>query len=104
MIAGDYVQAERLLRVARKCVSPVSLLNVEYTYLMLTCQEKMHGSLGEEGRQMACNAVVYGELLIENEQGARDPPNQLTDYLDRLRGLASKTSVGREVALMPDGG
>lgn len=69
---GDYAGAAPLFRVARECVSNVSLWRLQYTWYLLDCIRHLRPALTDEDRALCAEAIEVGELL-RRFAGFRDP-------------------------------
>jgi len=66
---GDFARAEPLFEVATKCVPPYSDWNLEYTYFLLACREKLRGTLNDNDRRLARDAIERGAFLLGHGRG-----------------------------------
>ena len=79
-----YHEADQLFRAARRCVPHFSAWNLEYTYFMLVCRQKIHGSRNADERQVAADGIARGNSLLKFGQGQS---GQTERYIGRLHQL-----------------
>jgi len=83
---GNFARAEPLFVVAIRCVPPYSDWNIEYTYFLLACREKMHGKLSPEDRRLADAAIERGQFLLKHGRGQSALVERHIGRLHQLRG------------------
>lgn len=83
---GKFVQAEPLFEVAIRCVPPYSDWNVEYTYFLLACREKLHGRLSPDDARLADAAIQRGLFLLQHGRGQSALVERHIGRLHQLRG------------------
>jgi tetratricopeptide (TPR) repeat protein len=86
MRMGKLAEAEPLMAVAAKNVSLYSSWNLEFTYLMLACRERVKGALDEADRALALQAVKRGYFLVAQGRSATGQPERYVGRLLQLRG------------------
>jgi hypothetical protein len=79
-------EAEPLLAVAQKCVALYSAWNLEYTYFMLACRERLKGALDEQDRRIAQEAVERGRFLLQFGRSESGLAERYVGRLHQLRG------------------
>jgi hypothetical protein len=62
----DYEDALRLFQIARSEVPEYTSWQLEYTYYLLLCRQKLAGSLDAADRAMALSAIKQGHFLAEH--------------------------------------
>jgi hypothetical protein len=63
MMNDDCEAASPLFRVARDCVSNISLWRLQFTWYLIDCQREQKGSLDEADLLLCEEAIQVGELL-----------------------------------------
>ncbi len=66
---GKFAQAEPLFEAAIRSVPLYSDWNVEYTYFLLACREKLHGKLSTDDKRLAGEAIQRGQFLLTHGRG-----------------------------------
>jgi hypothetical protein len=116
MMDGDFAAAAPLFRVARECVSNVSLWRLQYTWYLLSCNRRVHPALTDDDRLLCQEAIEVGELL-ERFVGFPEPlgPGFLgmahhrlgeyakaVEYLDDVVGYAKSSESVEVVEALAD--
>ena len=86
MRTQQYSEAERLLRVAQRCVPLYSSWNLEYVYFMLACREKMQTTLNDEDRRIAADAIERGRFLLQLGRSESGMAERYVGRMHQLRG------------------
>lgn len=81
----EFERAERLYRAAAGSVSLYSSWNIEYTYFMLVCRERVRGALDESDRTTALEAVRRGEFLLGQGRSTTGQAERFVGRLYQLR-------------------
>jgi lysophospholipase L1-like esterase len=82
MTEGRYEEADRLLCIARRNVSPYSIWRLELTGMVLQCREKIHGRLRPED-------LLLAEELVRDGMRLQQATGVSTPELERLMTQAS---------------
>ncbi len=85
MRAGKLAEAEPLMAIAARNVSEYSSWNLEFTYLMLACRERLRG-LDDADRAVALAGVKRGHFLLAQGRSASGQPERYVGRLLQLRG------------------
>ncbi len=81
-----FAEAEKLFRVAQRCVPQYSSWNCEYVYRMLACRLALAGSLTDSERELAAQAVQRGEYILTRSPEHPGLTHRWVGRLEQLRG------------------
>lgn len=86
---GRYDEAEKLYRVALRCVSPHHAWSLEYTYFLLAARERLNKRLGDDDRRLAAEAIERGRMIL---QFGKAESGQTERFMGRLYQLCGEWS------------
>ncbi|MBU0678258.1 MAG: tetratricopeptide repeat protein [Verrucomicrobia bacterium] len=81
-----YAEAEKLYITALRSVPEYSSWMLEYVYFMLACRERMNGSLTDEDRHVAQDAITRGNVLLGAGKSRSGMAERYIGRLHQLRG------------------
>jgi len=79
-------EAAELYRIARSQVPDYNSWHIEYTYFLLACRERIHGSLNEPDRALAAHAIDEGRFLLAHGFSESGMTERYIGRLLQLRG------------------
>ena len=83
---GKPAEAAPLYDVARRQVPRYTSWQLEYTYFLLACREKLQGALNDEDRALALGAIRDGQFLLAHGQSTTGLTERYVGRLHQLRG------------------
>jgi hypothetical protein len=83
---GQPAEAAPLYDVARRQVPRYTSWQLEYTYFLLACREKLQGALNDEDRALALGAIRDGQFLLVHGQSTTGLTERYVGRLHQLRG------------------
>ena len=83
---GKAAEAAPLYDFARRQVPRYTSWQLEYTYFLLACREKLQGSLTDADRALAQAAIADGRFLLAHGQSATGLTERYLGRLHQLRG------------------
>lgn len=81
-----YEEARELFQIARRDVPQYTSWQLEYTYFLLLCQQKLNGSLSATDRQMAQQTTEQGHFLSQHFSAGNDFTERYTGLIHFLCG------------------
>ncbi len=83
---NDAKEAARYYEIARRQVPDYTSWNLEYTYFLLACRERLTGALTEADRAEAAKAIAEGCFLLEHGESGSGLTERYVGRLHQLRG------------------
>jgi predicted Zn-dependent protease len=83
---NQYKEALELFAIARREVPDYTSWQLEYTYFLLLCRQKLNGSLDAADRQLAEQSIRQGHFLSQHFAAGNDFIERYTGLLHILRG------------------
>jgi lysophospholipase L1-like esterase len=83
---GKAAEAAPLYGIARRQVPRYTSWELEYTYFMLACREKLAGGLADDERATALGAIADGRFLLSHGHSSTGLTERYVGRLHQLRG------------------
>jgi len=81
----EFGKAEGLFKTAASSVSQYSSWNIEFTYFMLVCRERVRGKLDSDDHAIALAAIKRGEFLLGQGRSVEGQAERFVGRLYQLR-------------------